>query len=365
MRRTLLIAVLGTAFFLGAAVACLFLAQSYGDSIAPLYTQMLPRTGQAVSTVVGDDANVLAGYPPTNRMVDLGNNIVYDRACGIWRVKNPAKIIPGTGLTILEANNAWATSTAYAVGDLVSDANGSQSTFATITEANASVVSVLKLGNLRGLQSGDTVLFSSFVDANCWGSLNATTRYVKVIDSAAKTVSLFSDSKCGTDVDTTTFGTFLGEGNLVQVKYYACATAHTSAAFITDITAAKWVLTPWVASAANLTTPRAWDWADGVAACNALSYGGRTGYSATNKLGWRMPNALEFVTEQAAALTSSQYIVPPLACRTTDSWQYWTATSKIADATQAMSFSYNTYMVVGHYAKGLTFYVRPVAGGVP
>lgn len=86
----------------------------------------LPRTGQATSYADGDDGYFQAGSPRATRFVDNGNGAVSDRATGLQWVKQPELIIPGaTGVhatnQIQVARGAWATTTAYALADLVTD----------------------------------------------------------------------------------------------------------------------------------------------------------------------------------------------------------------------------------------------------
>lgn len=87
----------------------------------------LPKTGQLTTYVDYDDGYYQKGHPlpGITRFVDLGDGTILDRATGLQLVKQPELIIPGVSVRadnqIQVAKGNYATSTVYAVADLVKD----------------------------------------------------------------------------------------------------------------------------------------------------------------------------------------------------------------------------------------------------
>ena len=88
----------------------------------------LPKTGQLTPYVDYDDGYYQKGYPLAgfgSRFANLGDGTILDRATGLQFVKQPELIIPGVSVRadnqIQVAKGNYATSTVYAVADLVKD----------------------------------------------------------------------------------------------------------------------------------------------------------------------------------------------------------------------------------------------------
>lgn len=88
---------------------------------------LLPRTAQRISYADGDDGYFEAGWPRATRFVDHGNGTVGDLATGLQWIKQPELITPGEPVAAVPSNQvqsaegAWATTTGYEAGDLVSE----------------------------------------------------------------------------------------------------------------------------------------------------------------------------------------------------------------------------------------------------
>jgi hypothetical protein len=87
----------------------------------------VPKTGQLTPYVDYDDGYYQKGHPlpGLTRFVDLGDGTILDRATGLQWPKQPELIIPGASVRadnqIQVAKGNYATSTVYAVADLVKD----------------------------------------------------------------------------------------------------------------------------------------------------------------------------------------------------------------------------------------------------
>jgi len=89
----------------------------------------LSRTGQTTEYTSGDDGTYECGWPGGTRFTDVGDGTVYDHLTGLWWVKEPQLIVPGpivAGIPhnqIQSAEGDWAGSTAYSLGDLVTESS--------------------------------------------------------------------------------------------------------------------------------------------------------------------------------------------------------------------------------------------------
>lgn len=133
--------------------------------------------------------------------------------------------------------------------------------------------------------------------------------------------------------------------------FYVCILDHTAAAGNEPPNATYWVVTPWTASAANLTTPATLAWTAAIDACEALSYRGKTD--------WRMPNMIE----QAALFAQAEATgtAAPFA-NVQQAAHYWTGTTYKGDTTFAHT-GYHSIASLSRVTKVTASYTRPVRGG--
>jgi len=121
--------------------------------------------------------------------------------------------------------------------------------------------------------------------------------------------------------------------------FYICKSSHTAGTFATDLAAGKWAVTPWTASAANVTTNgtvTTWD----AAIDNCLmTYSGIGPWSATNPTGWRLPNMFEatsIMTLNTNGPSINSTVFPNNAAYT-----HWCSTTRSASTTQAWFLSWD------------------------
>jgi hypothetical protein len=147
-------------------------------------------------------------------------------------------------------------------------------------------------------------------------------------------------------------------------KFWVCIAAHTGpgdASTDPDTDAVHWRKTLWTGSAANLTTVATMIWA--AATDNSLMhYSGVGPWSASNPLGWRLPNVLEF----ASLLTWS--LVNPVDVtqfpNSISSGSYWTSTVRSSLPSTWAYYVYTSSAVqIYPQLMSAAAYVRPVRGG--
>jgi len=157
-----------------------------------------------------------------------------------------------------------------------------------------------------------------------------------------------------------TAGDLVTDGGLF---YVALETQNTTAVFADDLAAGWWVVTPWTASAADLTSPATMLWAAAIDACGpaALDYCGFTD--------WRIPNRYElaslFVTEFGTSPTIDATYFP----NTKVDWYYWSSSTSSQYTDRAYAGSFLSGNIAGNSwtfsRKAVTpEYVRPVRGGI-
>ena len=117
--------------------------------------------------------------------------------------------------------------------------------------------------------------------------------------------------------------------------------------------ATYWVVTPWIGSAANLTTAGGMSWSDGLIAVEALDFAGYTD--------WRMPNVLELTSLRNFQSAAGASMHSPLAPVSGLYW--WTSTTRTSSTTNAYAMLFGSYFSCAAQAKANAYPVMPVRGG--
>jgi len=302
----------------------------------------LPKTGQTISYVAGDDGDYEAGYVPDgDRFVDNGDGTVTDNATGLMWVKDMHRIIPGgSGLAV--PRGCWVNNTIYAVGDLVMNAASDNGTNCSYKDewAEASTYAI-----------DDVVYKDQAGVANC----------IDIFTAAVGTIRHYWIARAGSQgVDPAT-----DDGSTWEpVSCYVCTQAHDSSV-VSFGANGYWLLNLWIGATTTLGAesvherPFIWHIADGfftaVMMCNQLSHAGHTD--------WRLPNAMELlsIVDWPAGLPYDVFTnqasdgYGPTWCSTTalpttNAWRFY-----MADDVAPRSYS---------LAKTSTLcYVRPCRGG--
>lgn len=144
-----------------------------------------------------------------------------------------------------------------------------------------------------------------------------------------------------------------------RTTYWVCKIAHTSdgASVATDLAnnPGSWVATPWcIDPSYTIIDPIAMTWANAIANCASLDFGGYTD--------WRLPNITELLTIANWELDG----VKPSATYwpTLKSNYYWCSTTDPGYSVRAYLISFfSADGVVQYGAKTDTHYVLPVRGG--
>jgi len=154
--------------------------------------------------------------------------------------------------------------------------------------------------------------------------------------------------------------TFYSHGDLVSENgadagpYYVAVQNHLSSdTFADDLANGDWVLTPWVGSAANLTTAGVMTWNDAIDDCLALTFAGRSD--------WRLANWKELSSLYDFEKSNSAWSDPLEFLSATE---LWSSTTRTILTTQAMTFTFGTIPTGSFEAKANTLRAIPVAGGV-
>jgi hypothetical protein len=253
---------------------------------------LLPKSGQTTSYQDYDDGYYEKGSASSPQFVDNGDGTISDKITGLMWVKTVSKIIPGASVRsdnqTVTAKGDWATSTVYAVGDVVRDAAGTQADgTGAISAATAANPCVITVDSLQGVTTGELVLINDIVGDMGTTVLNGNRYYVKVSLSAPWTMTLYTNNSLSTTVDTTG-KTYTSGGTTKECKFYVVTTAHTSGDLATDIFTDSLRESVWTASAASLTSHRRPNWSTAITNCEALVY---AGYSD-----WRLPNYKELMS---------------------------------------------------------------------
>jgi hypothetical protein len=156
--------------------------------------------------------------------------------------------------------------------------------------------------------------------------------------------------------------------------YWVCVSAHTSAAagtFAADragAAAGKWRQTVWTASAADLTTPATFTWANAVLNCLGTKYGGSEP-NALNYAGytdWRLPNITELIVVRDPTVNAYATRWPSTFTNVGLPYTYWwSGSTGICDTTLAhFGYFYGLLSEITLLAAKTTlYYARPVRGG--
>lgn len=117
--------------------------------------------------------------------------------------------------------------------------------------------------------------------------------------------------------------------------------------------ATYWVVTPWIGSAANLTTGGTMNWSAAVTNCEALSYAGYTD--------WRLPNTNELISLYNADDATNPSIHSPFSILT--GLTFMASTTQKAATTWEQTVSFSTYLIVSRTTKVSALSAMPVRGG--
>jgi hypothetical protein len=313
---------------------------------------MLPKTGQTTSYQDYDDGYYEKGSASSPQFVDNGDGTISDRITGLMWVKTVSKIIPGESVRsdnqTVTAKGDWATSTVYAAGDVVRDANGTQATAGNISAATAANPCVITVDNLRGVTTGELVLINDITGDMGTDVLNGNRYYVKVSLSAPWTMSLYTDNGLGTGANTTG-KTYTSGGTTKRCAFYVATVGHTSGTLSDDIFVDSLRESVWTASAASLTTHQKKNWLTAITQCEALVY---AGYSD-----WRLPNYRELTS--ILNLENDWPAINATFFPNTVNDGYWSSTTRKGDTANAWCVYFNGG-IVGSYGRGSGYYVRPV-----
>ncbi len=126
-------------------------------------------------------------------------------------------------------------------------------------------------------------------------------------------------------------------------------------AYATDVSGGDLRITPWIGSAANLTTPGTDLWGDGITNCEALDYAGFTD--------WRMANIFELVSLYNAEDGTTPSIHSPFVIAS--NVHFWSSTTRKAASTNASDIIYGSSLQVNIDTKASdSNVIMPVRGGV-
>jgi hypothetical protein len=152
-----------------------------------------------------------------------------------------------------------------------------------------------------------------------------------------------------------TAGEFVSENGGDAGPYYICIEDHTAGVFADDLAAGKWVISPWLGSAADMTTAGTMSWNDAIDNCLALDYGGYDD--------WRLPNIHELFSLRSFIDVTSPTILPPFSILAATN-ELWSSTTRAITTTAAFTGIFDTSVGVGVPAKVGLLAVMPVRGGV-
>ncbi len=124
--------------------------------------------------------------------------------------------------------------------------------------------------------------------------------------------------------------------------------------------ATYWVVTPFVGSAANLTTAGTMIWDDAVDNCLGTDWGGSFEYAGFAD--WRLTNMHELGMLYNADDTSPPSMLPPFVITSGDI-KFWSSNTRKASTTQAQRVAFGSDYDHDAEVKSLTFSVMPVRGG--
>ena len=116
--------------------------------------------------------------------------------------------------------------------------------------------------------------------------------------------------------------------------------------------ATYWVVTPWIGSAANLTTPGTHNWEDTIINCEALDYAGYTD--------WRMSNRNELLSLYDSDNATSPSVFPPFVIQDN---KLWSSSTRKASPTSADFVSFGTNLFASSELKTQLNPAMPIRGG--
>lgn len=311
----------------------------------------LPPTGQTTIYQSGDDGDHKAGQDtPTTRFVDNGDGTIFDTYTNLHWPQQPELMAVGSAFSTggqigddfgggaSSVRGAWADSTAYKKGDLVSD-GGSQ----YICKADHT-------GD--GAGNNDPTTDSTNWQITVWASINS--------DSVESWTE-------GADTVLTMTAHVFKVGELVTISGVTHSTGMTSAVNGTQVI--KSVATNTItletdtsgegvpdaaAGTVNGAQATAGNWSDAITNCAALEYAGHSD--------WRLPNALEMINLVDYSRTVKPYIYSDLVFNYSD--HVWTSTTRASVTTYAWRFVNGVFAQLDVNAKTASHLFVPVRGGI-
>lgn len=281
------------------------------EAIAVFNSSLTPRGSWITATAYAVNDIVLNGTKTYVCLVaHTSGTFATDLAAAKWMV-----IVDNTSTVSFAAKGSWVTTTAYVLGDVVTQGTGTyicvvahtSGTFATDLAASKWVLLISNTVTVTFTAKGAWMTATSYVVGDIVTNGNSTylcatahTSGTFATDLAAAKWVVIATSPVFDAKGGWTTATAYAFGDVVTnaSAYYICAVSHTSGTFATDLTAEKWVLVSPAPAAAPAqsgrflrrnvyTTPGAATWTR-LADCNlvhVLAIGGGGGGGGANGAG--------------------------------------------------------------------------------